>query len=113
MAAQLPKKPIRAQSCGEPQEDDELFARGFRKPSFEVEAPVRPFVIAIAGGSECSKSLLAELIYQKLDKKVAILGQTDFYKPVPPGTNLNKYNFDEPAAIDWELMLVIIQKYRA
>lgn len=67
-----------------------------------------PFIIAVAGGTASGKTTVCELIISALkDQRVAIISQDSFYRPLTAAEreNVAEYNFDHPAAIDWDLLI--------
>lgn len=61
-------------------------------------------IIGITGASASGKSVFATKLAEQIGAENCILISQDmFYKTPPDGTDISKYNFDEPAAIDYEL----------
>jgi len=67
-------------------------------------------MVAIAGGSGSGKTWLAERLQARLRGRAARLSLDDFYKDcshLPPERRA-KINFDNPAAIDWDLFQKVL-----
>jgi uridine kinase len=68
----------------------------------------RPFLIGVCGGSASGKSTVCEIIKQSLsDESISMVSCDSFYKVLSPEDKArafdNIYNFDSPAAIDFDL----------
>jgi len=71
------------------------------------QAPGKPFVIAIAGGSGSGKTFLAQSLISVLPPRAsAFLSQDSYYRPLPARYSAcpESYNFDHPDALEWELL---------
>ncbi len=66
----------------------------------------KPVQIAIVGGSGSGKTWLAERLCATLGRAAARLSLDDFYRDLSPmpAADRARVNFDDPAAIDWELV---------
>ena len=60
-----------------------------------------PVIIGIGGGTASGKTTIARAVADHLGTKRATLISHDMYYRTPPaGVDLDRYNFDEPAALD-------------
>lgn len=71
----------------------------------------KPIIVGVGGGTSSGKTTIANRIYQDLtnnNKKVIIISQDSFYKELTPHqlelVKTNDYNFDNPDAIEFELL---------
>ena len=67
----------------------------------------RPYLIGISGGSGGGKTSVANILYKYLGKENCLLFSMDtYYKNLTPEQekNLNNYNFDNPDALDLDLL---------
>jgi len=77
------------------------------------------YVIGIAGGSASGKTSVAKKIIEGLDIPYVVLLQMDsFFKGVDSEEDklrakTGDYNFDCPAALDWDLMVKVLTKLKA
>ena len=73
-------------------------------------------IIGIAGGTGSGKSTVVRKIMESLpSEKVAVLPQDNYYRDsshIAPEERCN-INFDEPAAIEWSLLVEHIEKLKA
>ena len=73
-------------------------------------------IIGIAGGTASGKSTVVRKIIEKFQSgEVAVLPQDSYYKDsshIPPEQR-SKINFDEPAAIEWPLLVNHLKKLKA
>lgn len=69
-----------------------------------VEVATSPVIVAVVGGSASGKTSAASCLAQMA--RGLVLSQDDYYKPIGdrPLEYIDGYNFDEPAAIDFDLM---------
>lgn len=66
---------------------------------------MRPFVLAVAGGTASGKSTLADAIKASLGDKALSITHDLYYKTAPPKTGAGKlYNYDHPDALDSALL---------
>lgn len=66
-------------------------------------------LIGIAGGSACGKTSLAKELITKAGNKLAILELDRFYHSLGSRKDCHLGNFDEPAALDFELLQTVIE----
>merc|ERR550539_479470 len=74
----------------------------------QVKDNLKPFIIAVAGGTASGKTTVCRKILEELQcKRVDIISMDSFYKPLTPDqrANVANYNFDHPDAFDWTLLL--------
>lgn len=73
-------------------------------------------VIGIAGGTGSGKTTVVNKIIKSLPPgEVAVLSQDSYYKDsshIPPAER-SKINFDEPAAIEWTLLIEQLRRLKA
>lgn len=73
-------------------------------------------IIGIAGGTGSGKTTVVNKIISSLPKgEVAVLPQDNYYKDsshIPP-ENRSRINFDEPAAIEWPLLVRQLKELKA
>lgn len=70
----------------------------------------RPFMIGIAGGSGSGKTHLAHMIAKSIgDNIVAILSMDQYFRPTPTEIDSADINFDHPAHLDFDLMILDIE----
>ena len=70
-------------------------------------------IIGIAGGTGSGKTTVVNKIIKSLPAgEVAVLPQDSYYKDLShiPPEDRNKINFDEPAAIEWSLLVEQLQQ---
>jgi uridine kinase len=75
---------------------------------------MRPYFVAIAGGSCSGKSWLAESLEKRLRGQVALVSLDDFYldrSHLSPDRRAN-INFDHPRAIDWPLLKDVLTRLK-
>lgn len=64
-----------------------------------------PVIVGIAGGSGSGKSTLAHGLATLTERfGSTVICQDDYYKGIPAGVDAAAYNFDEPAALDLDLL---------
>lgn len=72
-------------------------------------------LIAIVGGSGSGKTWLARRLKRRLGVRAGILSLDNFYcdlSPIPKAER-DRFNFDDPGAIDWELFTGCITQIRS
>ncbi|XP_008317491.1 uridine-cytidine kinase-like 1a isoform X2 [Cynoglossus semilaevis] len=79
--------------------------------------PKEAFVIGLCGGSASGKTTVANKIIEALDVPwVVLLSMDSFYKVLSPEEQVlaasNDYNFDHPAAFDFELLVATLKKLK-
>lgn len=75
---------------------------------------MRVHLIAITGGSGSGKTWLAKKLKRRLGRRAGLLSLDDFYRDL---TGLSpaqraRINFDDPAAIDWDLFRHCLEQIR-
>ena len=70
-------------------------------------------LIGIAGGSAGGKTSLARELISAAGKQLTILELDRFYHPLGKSKNSHLTNFDEPAALDFELLESVLEQLRA
>ena len=72
-------------------------------------------LIAIAGGSGSGKSWLARRLRRRLGARAGLLSLDDFYRDLAGLARpaRDRVNFDNPAAIDWELCEACLRRIQA
>ena len=60
-------------------------------------------IIAVTGGSGCGKTFFTNLLFERLQKKTAVLPLDFYYKDRPDQIPNDKYDFDSPQAFDFDL----------
>ncbi len=75
----------------------------------------RPFVIGVCGGSASGKTTVCEILKSSLtSEEISVISCDSFYKALTPAQKeaayANKYDFDSPSAIDFELMKSAIRQ---
>merc|ERR1711916_67183 len=79
----------------------------------EVGETRTPYIVGLAGGTACGKTTVARAVIDGLGVRwVAFLSMDSFYLDLPEGTDPATYDFDSPAAMDWELMLDVLSSLR-
>ncbi|VDK72879.1 unnamed protein product [Litomosoides sigmodontis] len=79
-----------------------------------------PFIIGVAGGTASGKSSVCSRIMEKLGKaherRVVAISQDSFYRNLTAEetkkANRGEFNFDHPDAIEYSLMISILQKMK-
>lgn len=73
---------------------------------------MNPRVIGVAGGTASGKTTVAHALVQALGD--AVLVEHDrYYRPVPPGVDPGRWNFDHPDALESELLVGHLAELRA
>lgn len=77
--------------------------------------PMKARLIAIAGGSGSGKSWLARRLRRRLGGEAGLLSLDDFYRDLAglDRRARDQVNFDDPAAIDWELCEACLRRIQA
>eukprot|EP00092_Neocalanus_flemingeri_P042308 GFUD01046180.1.p1 GENE.GFUD01046180.1~~GFUD01046180.1.p1 ORF type:complete len:609 (-),score=176.64 GFUD01046180.1:45-1871(-) len=89
-----------------------------RPPWYDSQGQqVEPFVIGVCGGSASGKTTVANKIISELGVPwVTLLSMDSFYKVLNEKQHelaaLNEYNFDNPDAFDFELLLKTLQRLK-
>mmetsp|Transcript_13399 Transcript_13399/g.44136 ORF Transcript_13399/g.44136 Transcript_13399/m.44136 type:complete len:308 (-) Transcript_13399:79-1002(-) len=91
----------------------------------EAAPTQRPFLVGVAGGTASGKTLLTEKIVAELRDQthsrgrwepgaVVQITQDQFYRSLSTKerADISAFNFDHPAAFDWELMLEVVTSLR-
>jgi uridine kinase len=73
---------------------------------------MQPIVIGIAGGTASGKSTVATALTELLGSRATLLEHDRYYRTVPPGTGLGKWNFDHPDSLETELMREHVAAWR-
>ena len=60
-------------------------------------------IIAVTGGSGSGKTLFTHLLVERLQRKTAVLPLDCYYKDRPDQISNDKYDFDSPQALDFDL----------
>lgn len=67
---------------------------------------IKPFLIGISGGSASGKTSVVQEIYKLLtDFEICTISLDSYYKDLPEDSCLSKFNFDQPNAFDFDLIL--------
>lgn len=76
---------------------------------------VKPFVVAITGGSGSGKTTFAERLRAKLEPDAIALAHDDYYKHLPDMTREEAavYDFDSPDALDTHLLVEHLRMLKA
>ncbi|MAI31047.1 MAG: uridine kinase [Rhodopirellula sp.] len=69
-------------------------------------------LIGIAGGSAGGKTTLAKELLRSARNKVAVLELDRFYHPLGNRKDCHHVNFDEPAALDFDLLQTVLERLR-
>ncbi len=83
--------------------------------ALDTSSPPTPFVIGIAGGTGSGKTTVAQKIVEDLPSDAALMLQHDWYYRDLSNVSYEEranFNFDEPKALDNELLVQHIQTLR-
>lgn len=74
-----------------------------------------PYVIGISGGSGSGKSTLAQAVRDALADRCVHIAHDDYYRSLPERWRADpaSYNFDEPAALETDLLVDHLAQLRA
>ena len=72
----------------------------------KIEKPEHPYLIGIAGGSGSGKTSVANEIFKNIQTNCLLFSMDTYYKDLTPEQmkNISEYNFDEPKALDLDLL---------
>lgn len=72
----------------------------------------KPILVGIAGGSASGKTTLAEEICRVMGSETVYFGIDSFYKDLSNEelANVTEFNFDHPSAIDWDEVVLAVEK---
>ncbi len=72
----------------------------------KIEKPEHPYLIGIAGGSGSGKTSVANEIFKNIQTNCLLFSMDTYYKDLSPDQmkNISEYNFDEPKALDLDLL---------
>lgn len=75
---------------------------------------MQPFLIGVAGPSGAGKSELSRLIASRLPGPVSVVALDSYYRPLSHLTieERSRCNFDQPDALDWELIRTDVDALR-
>eukprot|EP00357_Protocruzia_adherens_P036551 CAMPEP_0115028218 /NCGR_PEP_ID=MMETSP0216-20121206/36113_1 /TAXON_ID=223996 /ORGANISM="Protocruzia adherens, Strain Boccale" /LENGTH=88 /DNA_ID=CAMNT_0002404247 /DNA_START=210 /DNA_END=473 /DNA_ORIENTATION=- len=81
----------------------------------EAKEGHRPLLIGVAGGTASGKTSICDLIARSLGVRCSVISTDSFYKGLTEEQikNVVDYNFDHPSAIDFDLILEIMQDLMA
>ena len=74
--------------------------------NLNIEKPEHPYLIGIAGGSGSGKTSVANEIFKNIQTNCLLFSMDTYYKDLTPEQmkNISEYNFDEPKALDLDLL---------
>lgn len=84
----------------------------FTSEATALAANSRPFMIGVAGGTASGKTALTEKLVDRLDASAVSITQDSFYRDLSPSECASQYNFDNPAAFDFESTYDVLTKLR-
>ena len=72
----------------------------------KIEKPEHPYLIGIAGGSGSGKTSVANEIFKNIQTNCLLFSMDTYYRDLSPDQmkNISEYNFDEPKALDLDLL---------
>ena len=72
----------------------------------KIEKPEHSYLIGIAGGSGSGKTSVANEIFKNIQTNCLLFSMDTYYKDLSPDQmkNISEYNFDEPKALDLDLL---------
>ena len=73
----------------------------------------KSYCIGMGGGTASGKTSICKLLKKSLGNDILVLSMDSFYLGLPAEMDSRDYNFDHPDAIDWPLLLKIIEKLKA
>ncbi|OGB74875.1 uridine kinase [candidate division Kazan bacterium RIFCSPHIGHO2_01_FULL_49_10] len=79
-----------------------------------MDEPIKPFLIAVAGGTGSGKTYIARKLQAIDPARISIVSHDNYYKDrssVPIGDR-KKLNYDEPAALDNDLFIEQLKQLR-
>ncbi len=76
------------------------------KENSKTEKKEHPYLIGIAGGSGSGKTSVANEIFKNIQTNCLLFSMDTYYKDLSPDQmkNISEYNFDEPKALDLDLL---------
>ena len=76
------------------------------KENSKTEKKEHPYLIGIAGGSGSGKTSVANEIFKNIQTNCLLFSMDTYYKDLTPEQmkNISEYNFDEPKALDLDLL---------
>ncbi len=76
------------------------------KENSKTEKKEHPYLIGIAGGSGSGKTSVANEIFKNIQTNCLLFSMDTYYKDLTPDQmkNISEYNFDEPKALDLDLL---------
>ncbi|MAI72888.1 MAG: uridine kinase [Rhodopirellula sp.] len=77
------------------------------------DSTVSSLLIGIAGGSAGGKTTFAKELLRAAGNKVAVLELDRFYHSLGNREDYQQVNFDEPAALDFDLLQTVLEELRA
>jgi uridine kinase len=66
---------------------------------------MKPFIIGVAGSTCSGKTTFACHMKSISPSKITIINQDSYYKDLLPNEDAKNKNFDDPVAIDWDLLM--------
>ena len=75
---------------------------------------MNPVLVGIVGGSGSGKTTLASgLAALTVEYGSRLISQDSYYRGLPPGVSAESYNFDDPAALDLDLLAAHLRELRS